>query len=400
MKLPYVILKPGREKSLYYRHPWIFSGAIGEFIADASFEAGSLVDIFSFDKQFLARGYYNPNSDIAVRILTFFQEPIDVEFFAKRLRDAYQYRLAYVDSSLTNAYRLVFAESDALPGLILDKYDQVLVMQTHTLGMEKLKNILIPAVLDAFQPAALYERSDVSVRHKEGLFTLPHGFLFGKEQDTNVKISEHGLSFLVDFIHGQKTGFFLDQRENRKALRPYVRGKNVLNLFAYTGGFSCYALAFGANHVTSVDISKQALDLCKENIKVNSLDESRHEIIAEDVFRYAELQISAGRKFDVIIVDPPAFVKSQKNLKAALKAYSRLNALVLQLLEEGGILISSSCSAYVSADVFRKVLFQAALRAKADLVVLEQKIQPFDHPLRLYFPEGEYLKFFICLKKT
>lgn len=426
-------LKPGREKSLFYRHPWIFSGGLdlagsvgGAKIPDgggAKIQDGSIVDICDSGGNFLARGYYNSQSDIAVRVLSF--DPaanIDVDFFVRKLQAALALREPFLAQRNVDAFRVVFAESDLLPGLIVDKYDEVLVVQIHTLGMDLLRPILVEALVKVFAPKLIYERSDVVVRRKEGLKTMPCGVLYGNfdqlktgvnsakagadfvgtgkresSQNPLIKIHEGEVDFWVDIVGGQKTGFFLDQRENRWAIKPYVKGAEVLNLFCYSGGFSCNALAFGAAHVTSVDISKEAIELCEKNVALNGFDSGRHTALVADVFEY--LEKGGGRKFDVVIVDPPAFVKSQKDLKNALKAYSRLNGLALNVLKPGGILISSSCSSYVSPEMFKSALFQAALKTRSDLVVLESRTQPFDHPLRLYFPEGEYLKFFVCKKR-
>lgn len=447
-------LKRGREKSLFFRHPWIFSGAIdfeikkvgvadgvvpgGVSTRAVAFPAdGEIVDVCDSGGNFLACGYYNSKSNIAVRVLSFEKTGgIDLDFFVKKLEAAKALREEFLNGTNTNAYRLVFAESDGLPGLIVDKYDQVLVLQIHTLGMDKLRSLAVEALVKVFKPRIIYERSDVAVRRQDGLNDMPTGVLYGEMPQNGsagsedgsglpqnhsgalTQICENGVKFLVDFVRGQKTGFFLDQRENRAAIDRYVQsagtagGARVLNLFCYSGGFSCYALKAGASHVTSVDISKEAIDLCQKNIYLNGFVPDRHTEVCGDVFDYLE-KFKAGtraQKFDVVIVDPPAFVKSQKNLKQALKAYSRLNELALGVLREGGILVSSSCSSYVTPEMFKGALFQAALRVRtgsggstgsgvpADLVILEQKTQPFDHPLRLYFPEGEYLKFFVCRK--
>lgn len=398
-----VKLKDGREKSLFYRHPWIFSGAIQKI---GNIEDGALINVVAADGRFLARGYYNSRSTIAIRVLTFEEnEMIDQSFFEKKLLAALELRKKFINERETNAYRLVFAEGDGLPGLIVDKYADVLVVQIHTLGMEKMREIMVSALVKIFAPRLIIERSDVTVRRQEGLNTMPVGVLYGTFDSGLIEIIEHGLKFLVDVMHGQKTGFFLDQRENRAAVMKYVKEKRVLNLFAYSGGFSCYALRGGASRVTSLDISKDALKLCQQNVELNSfVDESgatqRHDVVAEDVFQYLEKIATGAEKFDVVIVDPPAFVKSAKSLQNALKAYARLNEMALRVVEENGILVSSSCSSHVSSEMFKKTLFQAALRTKDDLVIVEQRTQPVDHPNKLYFPEGEYLKFFVLQKRN
>jgi 23S rRNA (cytosine1962-C5)-methyltransferase len=397
-----VKLKQGREKSLFYRHPWVFSGAIQNVDELKNAENGSIVDVADFNGNFLARGYYNSASNIAVRVLSFKNEEIDENFFVSRVRAAWEMRRAYFDAAQTDALRVVFAEGDGLPGLIVDKYGDVLVLQIHTLGMEKLKDLAVKALKKVFDPECIYERSDVSVRRLEGLRTLPTGILFGElEDDGLLKVRENGLEFMVDIVNGQKTGFFLDQRENRATIQKYAAGRKVLNLFSYSGGFSCYALKGGAAHVTSVDISEAANDLCRKNVELNGFDAAQHEAVTADAFEYLEKgaggagEAAGAQKFDLVIVDPPAFVKSQKNLDAALRAYAKLNEQALRVLKPAGILVTSSCSAHVTVDMFKKALFQAALRTGDDLKILEQRTQPFDHPSRLYFPEGDYLKFFV-----
>lgn len=403
MNYPQIKLKLNREKSLQFRHPWVFSRAIQGNSELTQLKDGVIVDVVDNKGNFLARGYYNSRSNIAIRVLTFDQsEAIDENFFEKKIQAAFERRKSYINKKETTAYRLIFAEGDGLPGLVVDQYKDIFVLQIHTLGMESLKNFVVEALLKLFQPKAIFERSDVNVRKKDGLTTLPKGFLYGSFKKSQVEIREHGLKFLVDFQDGQKTGFFLDQRENRFALQNYVKDKTVLNLFAYSGGFSCYALNFGASNVTSVDISESALKLCAENMKLNGFLPNQHEEITAEAFNYLEQAFLKGQKFDVVIVDPPAFVKNQKKLHNAINAYIRLNEAALKVLNPGGILISSSCSSFVSQEMFKSVLFQAALRVNkeiaTDLIVLEQRTQPFDHPLKINFPEGEYLKFFILQK--
>jgi len=400
---PKIQLKQGREKSLFYKHPWIFSGGLqitgGK--ANATSEKipdGSVVDIVTADGNFAARGYYNSLSNIAVRILTFDEkEMIDVEFFKRRITKAWHMRHSLMNENGTNAYRVVFAESDELPGLIIDKYDEVLVMQIHTMGMDKLRPLVLEALQSTLAPKAVYERSDVAARAQDGLTDKPEGNVFGFMPPTPLTISEHGLKYFVDVAWGQKTGFFLDQRENRFSLRKYTKDKTVLNLFCYTGGFTCSAFAGGARSVTSVDIAEDAVQMCAKNVELNGF-ENAHTTVTADVFAYLDKAIADGTKFDIVVVDPPAFVKSQKNLDTALKAYVRLNAMALRLLNDGGILVSSSCSSYVSPEKFQGVLFHAGLKEKCVLKILEQKSQPLDHPVNLCFPEGEYLKFFVLQK--
>lgn len=398
-----VILKRGRDRSLFYKHPWIFSGAIEKVF---SRENGEITDVKDADGKFLAKGYYNANSNIAVRVLSWKNEEIDLEWMVGRVEKAREMRKELAGRGDTNAYRVIFSEGDGLPGLVVDKFNDVLVVQISTAGMEKLREMLVEALVKVFQPLAIYERSDVGVRKLEGLTDQPVGVLYLREEaemPKKVEISEYGLKYLVDFTEGQKTGFFLDQRENRKAVREKIAAMKaagqekirVLNLFSYSGGFSCSALAGGAEEVISVDVSEQAIKLCEQNVALNfdQLSSENHQAVVEDVFEYLEDAEAEGEKFDVIVVDPPAFVKSQKNLENALKAYARLNELALRVIKKDGVFISSSCSAYLKTEDFRKTLFQSALRNRLDLVIENQKVQPLDHPVSLYFPEGEYLKF-------
>lgn len=393
---PQVILHPGREKSVSFYHPWIFSRAIKT--VSPSVQDGDIVNVLKHDRKLLGTAYFNSKSQIALRLFSFFEEEnIDQKFFEEKFQAAYARRLAFLHSK-TNAYRLVFSESDGLPGLIVDRYKDFLVIQIHTLGMDKLKNVIVKALRKVFQPKGIYERSDVDVRKKEGLKTFPTGVLYGEEPSELYEIAEHGLKFLVDIQQGQKTGFFLDQRENRSALRTYCNEKEVLNLFSYSGGFSLSALQGGASKVTSVDISQSAVNLAQKNFDLNGYETKKHSFVAQDVFDYLDFCLKEGRTFDVVVVDPPAFVKSKDHLKNALQAYIRLNEKALKVLKKGGIMASSSCSSHVSRDLFQMILFKAALRAGDNLTVIETKTQPFDHPLNVRFPEGEYLKFFVCRK--
>lgn len=398
MAYPTIGLKSGREKSLFYKHPWIFSGGLQSQKDKEPIVDGAIVDVMTADGQFAARGYFNSLSNITVRILTFEQEEmIDVKFLENKIMKAWDARRDFIDEKKTNAYRVVFAESDGLPGLIVDKYDKVLVVQFHTMGMDKLKSVVVEALQNVLKPVAIYERSDVNVRTQEGLKDKPEGVLVGSLPAAPFTILEHGLKYLIDVAGGQKTGFFLDQRENRLALRKYSKGKSVLNLFCYTGGFSCSAFEGGASDVTSVDIAEGAVKMCSKNAELNGFDKN-HTVVTADVFTYLDKTIAAGTKFDIVVVDPPAFVKSQKNIDTALKAYVRMNSMALRVLKDGGLLVTSSCSSYVSAEKYRGVLFQSALKENCVLKVVEQKSQPLDHAVNLYFPEGEYLKFFVLQK--
>lgn len=394
---PRVQLHSGREKSLHFRHPWVFSRAIQH--VPKGLENGSLVHVEDSEGRCLGTAYYNGRSQIALRFLSFDENVIDTEFFAGKFKEKLAFRRRFLDFSDTNAFRLVFGESDGLPGLIVDVYGDFAVIQIHTLGMDRLRPMVVEALEKILKPKGIYERSDVEVRKKDGLFTMPTGVLFGKEPPADHQILEHGLKFSVDIRTGQKTGFFLDQRENRLALRKYAKGKNVLNLFSYSGGFSVSALSGGAKKVTSVDISGPALELARGNFSLNGFDPSKHVFEAKDVFDFLDDQAKNIEKYDVVVVDPPAFVKNKESLNHGANAYMKLNHKALQLLVDDGILVTSSCSSHVSQELFRTILFKSALQSHRELVVLEQKSQPSDHPLSINFPEGEYLKFVVCSTK-
>lgn len=396
--IPHVLLRSGKEHILASRHPWIFSMALQ---TPKNVPNGSVVDVYDAnDKRFLARGYYNAKSQITVRILTLdSSQPINADFFTQRFIELKKTRESFIDQKQTNSYRLVFGESDGIPGLIVDRYDTVLVIQIHTLGMELLKKEVISALKTVWSPESIYERSDVGVRSQEGLSDQPKGLLFGKPIPKELEILENGVPLLVNIEEGQKTGLFLDQRENRKALQAYVKGKTVLNCFCYTGGFSIYSALAGAEKVTSVDSSGPALETAKRIFKRNGIPPEKHEFLDEDVFDILEKYRQQNQSFDVIILDPPAFVKNQKSLKKGLQGYTFINERALQLLRDGGILVSSSCSAHVTADMFEKMLSMAANKARCTLKVLESRSQPIDHPYNLFFPEGKYLKFYVLVKK-
>lgn len=395
MELQKIYLNPEKEPGLMkMRHPWLFTDAIQPV---SGIEDGDLCDVYlSNKKTFIGRGYYNSKSKIVVRIISRnFHQVIDQAYFEECFRELQAQRASFINLEETNAYRLVFAESDQLPGLILDRYDQVYVLQIHTLGMDKLKPILIEAIRSVFNPKTIYERSDAQVRFQDGLTDNPSQLLYGEEPKGELEIREHGIPFLVDVVHGQKTGLFLDQRENRKALQKYTAGKSVLNCFSYSGGFSLYAALAGASKVVSVDISKNAIAAAERNFKLNNLP-SEHEGVVADVFDY--LDACKPGTYEVIVLDPPAFVKNNKSLKKGMSGYLHINEAALKILPQNGILISSSCSSYVTDDMFQKMLTIASHRTGCSLKVLEIKHQPPDHPFNLDFPEGKYLKFWICQK--
>ncbi|MBI4995103.1 class I SAM-dependent rRNA methyltransferase [Candidatus Peregrinibacteria bacterium] len=405
-----ILLRPGKDHILNFGHPWIFSQALAGATNDLQLTTynkkiknGEIADVYSSDgKRFLARGYYNGNSQIAVRILTHdSNEEIDEEFFAKRFRDFLAIRERFIDTKKTNAFRVVFGESDSLPGLIVDKYNRVFVIQIHTLGMDCLRSKVIAAMKRVFNPETIFEKSDLGVRIQEDLKDKPVQLLYGKNLPDEIEILENGVKFLVNIKDGQKTGFFLDQRENRKILQKYVAGKHVLNCFCYTAGFSVYAALAphgGAKETINIDVSGPALETAKRNFKINGLKLQNHQFLDKDVFDALADFENKKEKFDIIILDPPAFVKNQKSLKQGLSGYLFINEHALNLLPQGGILVSSSCSAHVTDKMFTRMLSQAASRAHCVLKTLEIAHQPIDHPFNPHFPEGKYLKFYIMLK--
>ena len=384
---PKVILKSGKDASLLRFHPWVFSGAIKKIIGTV--EEGQLVEVYDNKDQFLGIGHYQKGT-IAVRILSFTPVEPDKRFYADKIERAWKIRkdLGLADSESTTMYRLVHGEGDGLPGLIADVYGHTLVLQMHSVGMYLIRRLLAEAFKEVLgnRISAIYDKSESTLPY---LFSLKEkdGFMEGTS-DECISL-ESGNKFLVDIPGGQKTGFFLDQRENRQLAGKLARGKNVLNLFGYTGGFSVYALKGGANLVHTVDSSRQAVDLANRNMELNFGKDPRHTGIVADAFEYLG---SAGNKYDLIILDPPAFAKHNEVLHNALQGYKRLNAKALSVIKPGGILFTFSCSQVVSRDAFRKTVFTAAAISKRQVRVLYQLSQPPDHPVNIYHPEGEYLK--------
>ncbi len=398
---PRITLKPHKEKPVLAHHPWIFSGAIARVENAAD---GDTVDVCSASGKFLARGYYNSCSQIAVRLWTWREEPIDRVFLRARLERATATRDFFIDLNATNAYRLVNAESDLLPGLIVDRYSDFLVVQSLTLGIEKLKTEIVELLAELLKPRGIYERSDADVREKEGLASAV-GSLNGIEPDERIEICENKIRFLVDVKRGHKTGFYLDQRENRKrvmrifAPHPNSRpagAREILNVFSYTGAFAVYACAADTSvRVINLDASRDSLELARENMRLNGC-EDRGEFVEGDAFQSLRKYRDQARLFDAIILDPPKFVQAQSQLQGGLRGYKDINLLALKLLKPGGILATFSCSGQVSADLFQKVLFGAAADAGRDVQIIARMSQAPDHPVLLSFPEAEYLKGLVC----
>ncbi len=394
---PTASLKPHREASLLSGHLWIFSGALQQ--PPHWIEAGGLVDVKSSTGQFVARGYYNPLTDIAIRILTRDnQETIDAAFLRRRIRSAIKLR-QIIDPEQTNAYRLVNSEGDGLPGLVVDRYADILVVQIHTAGMEHLRPLLLDALLEETGVRGILLRNDSQSRRREGL-ELEEPAVVAGEVPTQVLIRENGLQFLVDSWQGQKTGFFIDQRDKRAALQKYAHAARVLNCFSYTGGFSVYAALTGQEtYVTSVDISAPANALARENFSLNGLHPTEHTFFTADVFDYLEHAKSVGEQFDVVVLDPPAFAKSQNARTQAMKAYRRLNMLGMQVLRPGGMLITCSCSGVIDMDDLLGLLAQLSQQLHRPIQVLEKYTHGVDHPIHRAMPETSYLKAVFCCVK-
>lgn len=404
--LPYptVEIRPDRVKSLKQGHPWVFSGALASKpMPHAPGMAGNAPVIVTCKGEVLGTGLYHAQTDIAVRMLSHRAEILDAAFFLRRftaLKIAKEKELP----ADTNGYRLVFGEGDQLPGLIIDVYGDVLVLQAHTAAMAELKPAMLTALQTLFKPRAIAERSDVRSRQVEAEKSAPEDKAGAKPQTSAIiagtlpeetVFREYGLNFVADILQGQKTGFFLDQRENRQALRRWVKGRRMLNTFCYSGGFSV-ASAHDAQTIVNVDISKRALEMAQRNYALNQIAIHPENFLAVDAFEY--LKGIGKETFDAILLDPPAFAKNRAQLKSAIKAYISLNTLALRRLPPGGILATSSCTAHVDALTFIKILHQSAVEAQCTVKVLDSREQPFDHPYNLAFPEGRYLKFFVLQK--
>jgi 23S rRNA (cytosine1962-C5)-methyltransferase len=382
-----IFLKRGKEESLERFHPWIFSGAIHHM--DEGIEEGDFVRVISSAGKFIAVGHFQIGS-IAVRVLSFRDIVIDGEFWKERLKSALEMRISIgiADNPQNNTYRLVHGEGDNLPGLVIDCYGETAVMQAHSVGMHVCREQICNALVDVMgnRIKNVYYKSETTLPYKAEL-NQENGFIYGST-DNNVAV-EHGLKFHVDWLKGQKTGFFVDQRENRQLLERYAKGKSVLNMFCYTGGFSVYAMRGEAKLVHSVDSSAKAIDLTNDNIELNFPGDKRHEAFCEDAFKYLDAN---DNKYDLIVLDPPAFAKHRSALRNALKGYTRLNYKGFQRIRQGGILFTFSCSQAVNKEQFRAAVFTAAAQAKRKVRILHQLHQPADHPINIYHPEGEYLK--------
>ena len=382
-----IFLKRGKEESLKRFHPWIFSGAIHHM--DEGIEEGETVRVITAAGEFIAVGHYQIGS-IAVRVLSFEDIEINTDFWCERLQSALDVRIGVgiADSPTNNTYRLVHGEGDYLPGLVIDCYGSTAVMQAHSVGMHVCRNEICQALVQVMgdRIANVYYKSETTLPYKADLHQ-ENGFLVGGDA-SNVAM-ENGLKFHIDWLRGQKTGFFVDQRENRSLLEQYAKGKSVLNMFCYTGGFSVYAMRGDAKQVHSVDSSAKAIELTNDNVALNFPGDARHEAFCEDALKYLD---EHDKQYDLIVLDPPAFAKHRAALRNALKGYTRLNVKGLQRIKKGGILFTFSCSQVVTKDNFRNAVFTAAAQVGRKVRILHQLHQPADHPINIYHPEGEYLK--------
>ncbi|HFF8970948.1 MULTISPECIES: 23S rRNA (cytosine(1962)-C(5))-methyltransferase RlmI [Serratia] len=387
-------LAKGREKSLLRRHPWVFSGAVQRVEGKA--HSGETIDILDSQGKWLARGAYSPESQIRARVWTFQQdEEINIDFFIRRLQQAQSWRDWVAQRDGLDGYRLIAGESDGLPGITIDRFQNFLVLQLLSAGAEYQRPALLSALQHCYPECSIYDRSDVAVRKKEGL-PLAQGPVLGDLPPELLPITEHGMKLLVDIQQGHKTGFYLDQRDSRLAARNYSAGRRVLNCFSYTGAFAVSALMGGCAQVISVDTSQAALDIAKQNVELNKLDLNKAEFVRDDVFQLLRNYRAQGEKFDLIIMDPPKFVENKNQLASACRGYKDINMLALQLLNPGGILLSFSCSGLMPTDLFQKILADAAVDAGRDVQFIEQFRQAADHPVIATYPEGLYLKGFAC----
>jgi 23S rRNA (cytosine1962-C5)-methyltransferase len=386
---PKLILKKGKEKPLLRGHPWVFSGAVAKITGEVS--PGEMGEVYSKEGEFLGLGHLNPHSQIILRLLTQKREEIGENFFGERISRAVVLRRNWLNRK-TNAYRVINGEGDYLPGLILDRYGEVLVLQCLTAGMDRLKGLLIKLLVKEFRPQSIFERSDVATRNEEGL-AESRGVLYGTEVPEFVEIEEYGCRFRANVIRGQKTGFYLDQRENRFSLRRFSEGKKILDCFCYTGGFSIHGGLGGAKEITLIDSSDEALGVGAEHFRLNQLENIPHQFIRGDVF---EVIRGLEATYDIVILDPPPFAKKKGHLPGASRGYKDLNLWAFRLLNQDGLLLTFSCSHHMSWDLFRKIVFSAALDSGRRVQLIGRMGHPYDHPVNLCHPEGEYLKGLVC----
>lgn len=390
-----VILKYGRDKNVRAHHPWVFSGAIDKVKGKP--QSGATVEVRAANGDFLGVGAWSPTSQIQVRLWAFTETVIDRNFFLQRIQQAYAYRQQLGIPERNTGYRLLNAESDGLPGVIVDVFDNWLVLQALTTGAEYWKHTLVDALLSIVPAKGVYERSDVDVRKKEGL-EITVGVLKGDAPPDTIDIVEEQRHYRVDIIHGHKTGFYLDQRDNRSVLQHYAAGKTVLNCFSYTGGFSIAALHGGATRTTNIDASQPALDIAAQTAALNGFNTEQQENICGDVFELLREYRNEARQFDIVVLDPPKFAENRNQLEKAARGYKDINLLGFKLLRPGGLLFTFSCSGLMESGLFQKIVADAAVDAGCDARILRKLDQATDHPTRLAFPEGYYLKGLVCQK--
>lgn len=378
-----VKLRKTRETSVRAGHPWIYASEIEAVSGD--FENGDIVEVLNYKGNYIGRAFYNPQSVISIRMLTTKDEPCDREFFKRRIQDAWDYRKNLCDPG---SCRLIYSESDFLPGLVVDKFGDYLVMQTLSMGIERIRDMLVELLVEVVQPKGIYERSDVPVRRHEGL-ELRSGLLYG-EIPERIDMYENGILFSVDVIGGQKTGFFLDQKQNRAGLARFCNGAKVLDCFCHNGSFSLHAAKYGAKSVLGVDISEDALVVARENARRNGLDNVTFE--AHNCFDHLRELTDAGEKFDVVVLDPPAFTKSKNTVPSALRGYKEINLRGLKLVRPGGYLVTCSCSQHISTEMFQNMINEAVRDSKSRVRLIEYRTQAYDHPILPSAPETKYLK--------
>ena len=378
------ILNKGKEKRVEYGHPWIYRSDIASVEADA--DPGGVVDVYGGNGKFLGRGFYNPKSQISIRMLTYEREEIDYAFWHNRIKAAWEYRKKVAD---VNSCRVVFSESDFLPALIVDKFSDILVLQISSLGTERYKEQIADILCDIIAPRGIYERNDIPVRELEGL-PQTKGFLRGNF-DTDVEMTENGVRFIVDVAEGQKTGYFLDQKENRAAIRPFVKNAKVLDCFCHTGSFSLHAGSYGAASVLGLDISGHAVEMAAQNAKRGGL-EGICRFESANVFDRLREYDDNGERFDTIILDPPAFAKNRHAVESAIRGYKEINLRAMKILSSGGFLITCSCSQHIDPELFMDIIYNAGIDSHRKIRLIEVRSQAKDHPVLLASPETEYLK--------
>ena len=383
-------LRKGKEKAILQRHPWVFSGALEKIMGTP--ENGDVVKVVNASNEFLAYGYFNDQSRVAVRLLEWDEnKAINEDWYSQKINAAIALRAHLLSNKETNAYRIIFSEADFLPGLIVDKYADFLSIQILSTGIETAKTTIIDILCKVLKPKGIFDRSDATARTHEGI-TVENGLLWGEAPAEFIAVKENGITYHINIAEGQKSGFYCDQRDNRRILAEYAKGKSVLDCFSYSGGFSLNAFKNGATAVTSVDSSALAIKTLKQNLVLNKFDKNEHIEIQSDVNKQLRIFKEEGKKFDIIILDPPKYAPSRSAVDRAARAYKDLNRLALLLLENGGLLATFSCSGAVDIETFKQIIAWAALDAGKEVQVIKQFSQPEDHPVRLSFPEGEYLK--------